>query len=260
MSRFVLLDGKLQPEPLLEGLPAPGDLVDAERDGRPRPVVVLVDPRPLRRACIEHLLKACVPDHMLVAVSEISELTASSDIERDHVRLVVVSVGGRRLSRPDMRESLHTLVCELPEVPVVVVSDREDSEDVVEACRCGVRGYIPTSLQPQVAREVLHLIEAGGYYIPAECLIEVADNGRAENGGGEARADGRVLDGLTPRQNEVLVLLCQGKPNKVIAQALGMEESTVKVHVRHIMRKLGARNRTEVALRAGHRMMKVIAG
>ncbi|MCS6780698.1 MAG: response regulator transcription factor, partial [Geminicoccaceae bacterium] len=58
-----------------------------------------------------------------------------------------------------------------------------------------------------------------------------------------------ALGWLTPRQREVLELLGQGRPNKVIAQRLAMCESTVKVHVRQIMRKLGARNRTEVALK-----------
>ena len=54
---------------------------------------------------------------------------------------------------------------------------------------------------------------------------------------------------LTPRQRQVLELLGQGRPNKVIAQRLALCESTVKVHVRQIMRKLGATNRAEVALK-----------
>ena len=57
---------------------------------------------------------------------------------------------------------------------------------------------------------------------------------------------------FTERQYAVLVCLCQGDPNKVIGRKLGMTETTVKVHVREIMRKLGVSNRTQVAIAAAH--------
>jgi DNA-binding NarL/FixJ family response regulator len=63
---------------------------------------------------------------------------------------------------------------------------------------------------------------------------------------------GRHAPGFTERQYAVLVCLCQGDPNKVIGRKLGMTETTVKVHVREIMRKLGASNRTQVAIAAAH--------
>ena len=56
--------------------------------------------------------------------------------------------------------------------------------------------------------------------------------------------------GLTPRECDVLNLLREGKPNKIIAAALDLKETTVKIHVRHIMKKLKATNRTEAALMA----------
>jgi DNA-binding NarL/FixJ family response regulator len=58
---------------------------------------------------------------------------------------------------------------------------------------------------------------------------------------------------FSPRQLQVLELLQQGKQNKIIAYELGMCESTVKVHIRHIMRKLNARNRTQVVLLTNNR-------
>ena len=63
---------------------------------------------------------------------------------------------------------------------------------------------------------------------------------------------GRHMPGFTERQYAVLVCLCQGDPNKVIGRKLGMTETTVKVHVREIMRKLGVSNRTQVAIAAAH--------
>jgi len=60
----------------------------------------------------------------------------------------------------------------------------------------------------------------------------------------------RYAPAFTERQYAVLVCLCQGDPNKVIGRKLGMTETTVKVHVREIMRKLGVSNRTQVAIAA----------
>lgn len=65
-----------------------------------------------------------------------------------------------------------------------------------------------------------------------------------------ARVASQAKEQLSPRQREVLGHLCQGQSNKSIAFALGMQESTVKVHVRHIMRKLNVTNRTQIALMA----------
>jgi len=64
---------------------------------------------------------------------------------------------------------------------------------------------------------------------------------------------------FSPRQLQVLELLQQGKQNKIIAYELGMCESTVKVHIRHIMRKLNARNRTQVVLLTNNRSNRPVA-
>ena len=99
----------------------------------------------------------------------------------------------------------------------------------------GVRGYIPVSLPLEVAIEAIRLVEAGGVFVPASSLMAPSEG----------------LHGhFTGRQAAVVEALCQGKANKRIAHELNMCESTVKVHVRNIMKKLHAKNRTEVALMA----------
>ena len=103
------------------------------------------------------------------------------------------------------------------------------------------------------ARQAVALVLAGGSYAPPGLLL-AADrrpppSAAAREPSRPPSAAGPVIDRLTLRQREVLALLGQGRPNKVIAQRLSMCESTVKVHVRQIMRKLGAKNRTEVALK-----------
>ena len=115
-----------------------------------------------------------------------------------------------------------------------------------------MRGYIPTTLEPAVASIALQLVLAGGSFVPNSLVEAIEEHdpcqGRPQlDNGRKAR-----VEGLTPRQLEVLNLLVEAKPNKVIANELNMKESTVKVHVRHIMKKLGANNRTEAALLASH--------
>jgi DNA-binding NarL/FixJ family response regulator len=129
--------------------------------------------------------------------------------------------------------------------PVVLLSDEDDPEEIIGALNSGVQGYIPSSLPLSVAVEAVRLVAAGGTYVPVSSLLacrrtaEASDQTVAENNG----------SGFTSRQTAVLKALHKGKANKIIAYELNMCESTVKVHVRNIMKKLKARNRTEVAFK-----------
>jgi len=125
------------------------------------------------------------------------------------------------------------------DIPVVIVSDIDDVNYVVRALKGGARGYIPTSLSFNVAVEAVRLVEAGGTFVPVSSLALDHRQGLPT---------AKTGDLLTERQMMVVEALCQGMANKQIAYELGMSEHTVKVHLRHIMRKLRARNRTEVAV------------
>jgi DNA-binding NarL/FixJ family response regulator len=108
-----------------------------------------------------------------------------------------------------------------------------------------VRGYIPTSVECEVAVAALRLIGAGGTFVPVNSLHSTtAKPDDQPQGGRQRRSDGRDL---TPRELSVIDLLREGKPNKLIARQLEMQEITVKVHVRNILRKLNAANRTHAA-------------
>ena len=135
---------------------------------------------------------------------------------------------------------------------VVVVGLSERQEDIADALVSGVSGYIPTSCGLQVLVEGLRLILAGGVYAPVMPLlhrIEMEDQASASRNGDAPRA---CSTPLTPRQREVLKLLREGKSNKIIAYQLNMREGTVKVHIRNLMKKFQATNRTQVALIGSH--------
>jgi DNA-binding NarL/FixJ family response regulator len=129
----------------------------------------------------------------------------------------------------------------VPEVPVAVVSDHEDAESIREAFELGVRGYIPTSVASRVAVGAVHLVCVGGTFAPAAALLSQSDRPRASAG------DPPLIEGFTRRQSQILQCLRRGMANKLIAYELNMGESTVKVHIRNIMKKLNATNRTQVA-------------
>src|ERR1700726_3281340 len=124
-------------------------------------------------------------------------------------------------------------------------NDRDDRDEVNRALTHGVRGYILTSVECGVAVAALRLISAGGTFVPANALRSTAARVVDQpEGGRQRRSDG--VD-LTPRELSVIDLLREGKPNKLIGRELEMQESTVKVHVRNILKKLNARNRTHAA-------------
>jgi len=191
------------------------------------------------------MLTKALPEAVTVAASTCEELI---EIEKRPIAspdLVIVHIRGAAVTDACVQNALELVRLRLPEARVVVLSDRDDVQNVNEALTCGVWGYIPTSVEAEVAFAALRLISAGGTYLPAQerrSLSAKPDNGaECERRG---RSDG--LD-LTPRELSVLDLLREGKPNKLIAKGLNMEESTVKVHVRNILKKLRAANRTQAA-------------
>jgi DNA-binding NarL/FixJ family response regulator len=219
----------------------------------PRPVTscfLLIDRQPLRRAWVLASLDGWDLGDCLAALASAVEVAPRLADRTSRIDLVILSIGNATATDPVVAEELRWLREHLPEVPVTLLADRDDPASILAALCAGVRGYLPTSIDPGVARKALALVLAGGAYAPPALLF-----GTGMTGGEEPvrRPDDAApcerLNQLTPRQREVLALLGQGRPNKVIAQHLAMCESTVKVHVRQIMRKLGATNRTEVALK-----------
>jgi DNA-binding NarL/FixJ family response regulator len=159
--------------------------------------------------------------------------------------LVVVYIRNEGLTSTWVQSALELLRARLPEASTVVLADRDDADEVNRALTHGVRGYIPTSIEWEVAVAALRLISAGGTFVPADALRSTAAKPDDQpEGERQGRSDG--LD-LTPRELSVIDLLREGKPNKLIAAQLDMQENTVKVHVRNILKKLNATNRTHAA-------------
>src|SRR5574337_565586 len=141
-----------------------------------------------------------------------------------------------------------------PQLPIIVLSGQEDPAVMRDVLDCGAQGYIPKAYSPAVMVSAVRLVLAGGIYVPPMLLSAAGcDAGPSPDAAGqsaEAAGAEALRDLLTERQVDVLRLLSQGQPNKVIGGRLGISEGTVKIHLAAIFRALNARNRTEAVMKA----------
>lgn len=236
-----------------EGLATLPPLVDiaAERLRARAKRIVVVDDRAFRRECVVRMLREVSPEYSVAALDCPRDPSADAWMNEggaQKIDVVILDIGWMRLPDDRVAADVRFLQERFEGVPIVLLSDREDSAHVAEALSYGVRGFIPTSLGAGVVAEAVRLVGAGGTFVPASALVHALS--AHQEGAGRGRGSGGKGVGLTPRECEVLNLLREGKPNKIIAATLDLKETTVKIHVRHIMKKLKATNRTEAALMA----------
>lgn len=213
--------------------------------GLSAPSVVLIERRILIRECLTQCFRLSAEPSVISFPTLESWLDVSAKFPASLIVLCVANRSGDGHIERDI-----ALLSEMNKhVPTVLLSDAEDLEQIISALDQGARGYIPTSLSLQVAIEAMRLVKAGGVYVPASSVVA------AQKSIDAAPATKAFCNGMfTTRQAAVVEALRRGKANKIIAYELKMRESTVKVHVRAIMKKLKARNRTEVAFLANGMM------
>jgi len=212
----------------------PRQLVSVEKK-----TIVIIGEQVLFRDCLAQCLTARNENCATQTFSSVAEWQKAARRRSDPSIIVLCS---RNHATADIHAELSLLSRADVGVPMVLVSEVEDMEHALLALDHGARGYIPSSVTLDVAVEALHLVGVGGTFIPASCVrVARAASPKSEGAG---RGDGT----FTVREADVLTALRQGKANKQIAHDVNMSENTVKVHIRNIMKKLKARNRTEVVL------------
>jgi DNA-binding NarL/FixJ family response regulator len=140
--------------------------------------------------------------------------------------------------------ALNALSELVPNVPVVVLAQKNDVDLARTAIRHGAKGYIPCTLGFDITVEAVRFVLAGGTYVPMDCVPATGWSSIA------AAQPSPSVGAIVGRELAVVRAIQRGKPNKVIAYDLNMCESTVKAHVRNVMKKLKARNRAEIAFKA----------
>jgi DNA-binding NarL/FixJ family response regulator len=217
--------------------------------------IVLIDRRPLTRECLVRWLEEDRPDFRVTPTETAGRVVNDARILRN-AHLIIFSTGADDPRSSEVLDDIDQLTRNPAQIPVVIVSDHDELDAVAEVMQHGVHGYIPTSLDLPEVMGALRFVEAGGTFVPAQSVIRSLRrtakgqlSGRQRGGAGSSAEHDELtrLESLTPREKEVLAHLRLGKPNKLIAYDLNITESTVKVLVRRILRKLNAQNRTEVA-------------
>ena len=144
--------------------------------------------------------------------------------------------------------SLRVVRENFPGVRVAVVSSSQHRQDIIAALRAGVHGYVPKSLGAADLARALGLILQGTIFVPTS-LAELPDEEDASDMQAPPpfSVEKRVPP-LTPRQQQVLELLVEGRSNKEIARTLKLGEGTVKIHMAALLRNLGVANRAAAAV------------
>ncbi|MEO5917811.1 MAG: response regulator transcription factor [Luteolibacter sp.] len=129
----------------------------------------------------------------------------------------------------EVLEKLATMI----RPPAVIVFSVDDSEtDIARAVANNASGYLPKSAPRAELLAAIRKVAGGGRYFPPEIAMKLREH--------------RTRIPLSPRESEILHLIVDGQPNKLIAAALGISENTVKLHVTHLLAKTGAPDRTSV--------------
>lgn len=207
--------------------------------------IVVIDSRALERECFVRGLEVAQRD---VSVAPFDSVMAWVGVESaEPPTAIFYNTEGRRILDSGVAKDIGALVA-ASHVPVIVLSPYEELLEMIAALDYGAIGYIPTSLGIEATLLALRLSVGGAIFLPAKSLLAMRDSVSPPSQP-EPQAS------FTSRQAAIAEALRRGKPNKVIAYELGMCESTVKVHIRTIMKKLQARNRTE----AGYKLNALLA-
>ena len=235
------------------------------------PSVVVVDVMELRRALVVHFLKDWAAAENVEIFSFAPNDAHQALREGIDCRMIIFNAGAALCSSADTLAEVKVLRVLAPSASLVFLADEEIPEEVVTVMRSGAEGYLSNGSSPDLALRALSFVLKGGTYFPrcavahppfpdepslkAERHSEVALQKVLGIEPMPAASAGSLppfpLPELSARQKAILGGLCRGEPNKIIGRALDLPESTVKVHVREIMRKLSVTNRTQVAVAVG---------
>jgi DNA-binding NarL/FixJ family response regulator len=207
--------------------------------------IAVVDEHSFTRECIARSLQEC-DDGLDVEAYDGCDACITSGRTYDLILFHAhAPTAARRNEAGEERATAFSKM--LDTAPVIVLSDSDRPEAIIAAFESGARGYIPTAdTSLGLALEIVRLVKAGGTFVPPSGLALRRPSRHNLPPPAAPAAD----ETFTPRQMAVLRHLKLGKANKTIARELEMSESTVKIHLRNIMKKMNAANRTEVACRA----------
>jgi DNA-binding NarL/FixJ family response regulator len=188
--------------------------------------VFSVDDHPLLREGIAAIINN-QPDMVLVAQAS----NAQEAIQQFRKHQPDVTLMDLRLPDKSGIDAMISVRAEFPEARIIMLTTFEGDVEIQRALEAGARGYLLKSMPPKELVEVIRQVHAGKKRIPSQLAAQLAEHLGDED--------------LTAREVEVLNQIARGNRNRDIAEKLFITEETVKVHIKHIMEKLGANDRTQ---------------
>jgi DNA-binding NarL/FixJ family response regulator len=197
--------------------------------------VLTVDDHPLLREGIATMIES-QPD--MAIVSQASTATEGIQLYRTHRPDITLM----DLRLPDLSgiDAIIAIRSEFPDARIIMLTMFEGDVEIRRALDAGARGYLLKNMPPNELLQVIRQVHAGKLRVPPEVATQLAENMGSED--------------LTGRELDVLRQVSGGNRNRDIGEHLGISEETVKVHLKHIMDKLGAKDRTQaiaIAVRRG---------
>jgi two-component system nitrate/nitrite response regulator NarL len=210
--------------------------------------IVLVDDHSLFRSGIRLLLGRDSGFEVVGEAGDASEgIKAVSRLKPDVVLL--------DLHMPGMSgiEAAGLIAAETPDSHVLMLTVSEEGEDLLAALRAGACGYLVKNIEAEALVAAVRSAAAGESVISPQMMGKLLAGVREQPVMQLAHQPGHEGERLTPREGEILGLIAHGKSNKEIARALDVAESTVKIHVQNLLRKLGLASRVQAAVYAVER-------
>jgi len=187
--------------------------------------VLSVDDHPLLREGVAALIGNQTDMELIAEASNGREALEQFRRHRPDITLM-------DLQMPDMSgiDAMSAIRGEFPDARIIVLTTHAGDVLVTRALKAGARAYLLKGLLRKELLETIRAVHRGQKRVPPEVAAEIADHA--------------MDDALTPREIDVLRLIAKGTANKIIAAELSLTEETVKSHIRNILSKLGANDRT----------------
>mgnify|MGYP001077681084 FL=1 len=198
--------------------------------------IVIADDHALVRGGLELVVKMAVPNAEIFQANNFDE---TINVLQSNFAIDLVLLD---LMMPGMwNDSIKNITQQFPDVPIVIVSVKEDFESIHNSISLGASGFIPKTSAPEVTISAIQLVLSGGVYIPPHVLKPQSKT--VENNQHSNNFDS--FNTLSKRQRQVLDLISLGRSNQAIADELNLTIPTIKMHVSAILKKLNVKNRTE---------------
>lgn len=200
--------------------------------------IIIIDDHPLIRRGIKDLV--CM-DEAFNVIGEADNGNNGLELAKSlHPDIILLDLN---MEKMDGLQTLQAMKAADIDSRIIILTVSDNEKDIVATLRAGADGYLLKDMEPEDMLERLHQV-VEGHIVLSQKVSELVVRGLHE----ESRKESREEADLTRREEEILSLIAKGLSNKHIARKLDIVEGTVKVHVKHLLRKLNLRSRVEAAV------------